>query len=149
MLTVEEKEDLKRRAREIVKVIADVYGVELQDRVIREVANTLHKQDKPLPAVYDKELNEAVHLLGESQYRRSEDYNAARVNINILRCMKDTACLLGGESLRSFKDCIGSLNRMEATLLFDNADLSLGFAAKGMVGGFIFHHSDRTWSLHT
>lgn len=75
-------------------------------------------------------------------------YNSGRDGAT-LRAMSHVASLLGGESLRSFVRCAEHLVRMKAEIRYDSAPLSLGWIGCGMVGGFIFHSSDRTWELHS
>lgn len=72
-------------------------------------------------------------------------------------------CRIKLEQARIFAISIGARVSFESTLArlcelgktsgvklyLDSAPHSFGFSACGMVGGLIYHDSDKTWSLHT
>lgn len=55
----------------------------------------------------------------------------------------------GGESYASWERCTKRLRELRASIFYDFARDSFGFEGSGLVGGFIYHACDDTWSLHT
>ena len=55
----------------------------------------------------------------------------------------------GGESFESWQHCTRTLRGLKASIHYDFAENSFGFAGRGMVGGLIYHASEDSWSCHT
>jgi len=99
----------------------------------------------------------ALETIYNRVYNRQPTYNRETGRVNErgiltqerLRSIYAVARLLGGKSLASFRRSLETVDRYEAILYPDGADLSLCWEGAGMFGGFIFHQYTREWSIHT
>lgn len=124
-------------------------GAEFKLQEFTDARDYEKQRAKARTRAFEKRAEKAVNILRNVNEAADNHGRNSAQHCATLRAMMHTAWILGGESLESFVRSVEALANFKAILQYDSAMLSLCWTGAGMFGGFIFHNSDRTWSLHT